>query len=347
MGTSIVKEASQQDTANKLLWSDPEFAKRYKIGEQATGPYAHDLLLQAGLQSYNKPIHLLDLACGTGIVTKQAIAILQADNSSRPDSNDKFTCADLSPEMLKVLRSRTTAESWPIGESNKTLEIVQANMTDTKLPSNIYTHLACNFGPGMAPPDKTLAESFRMLQPGGIAAWTQWQTVGWLADISRAFSDIRTAAEERCAAGTGTEDDEKLGRMPYRIDASTMINQMAGVDYTTLKANGVPESDWPRWETESYFKHRVEAAGFKDVKITVMKKPQELSFEDGLSMMKVLVNIALTMWTEDDRKNMAGVDLQTPMGEWFQKRFQEPDVKDGTLIWENFIAMVITARKPE
>lgn len=65
-------DQSQNEAANRILWNDPKFAARYKIGERFTGEYAHDLCLQMGIQSYSAPIHFLDLACGTGIVIKKA-----------------------------------------------------------------------------------------------------------------------------------------------------------------------------------------------------------------------------------------------------------------------------------
>ena len=339
------KELSQNETANKILWSDPEFAARYKSSEELTGGYAHDLCIQMGLQSFSSPIHLLDLACGTGIVTKKALAILQTSDAARQFSKDKFTFADISPEMLKVISSRVIAEKWPLSEEAKNMEVVEANMIDTKLPSDTYTHLACNFGPGLAPgPDHVLRESYRMLRPGGIAGWTGWQNVAWLPDMTRALKEIREAAAQRCAQGNGTEADRKLSELPEMAKPEDMFAKFAGTDLNKLRAEGVPEADLPRWDKEEWFRKRVEAAGFVDVKVSIVKKDYTYTKEDASAMIKPLTGIVSTFWTAQQREEFEGADLQGRVKEWFDHGL---DVKeDGKVHWNDWQAMVITARKP-
>ena len=337
--------SSQNDAANKLLWSNPEFAARYKTGEQLTGEYANDLCLQMGLQSYKSPVHFLDLACGTGIVSKKALAILQSSQSARPFPEDKFTFADLSSEMLKVVHSRVIAERWPISEEAKNMEVVEVNMTDTKLPPDTYTHLGCNFGPGMAPtPDHTLRESYRMLRSGGVAGWTAWQHTAWLPDMTRALEDIRDSAARRCAEGKGTDEDQKLAKIPGMMKFEDMIARFAGADLEKLRAEGVAEADLPRWDKEGWFKSRAEKAGFVDVKVSIVKKDYTLSKEDAYNMVKPMTGIISTFWTEQQRKDIEGADLQARLKEWFDQCL---DVKDGKVQWNDWQAMVITAKKPQ
>ena len=339
------QEPSQNATANKVLWNDPELADRYKIGELLTGEYAHDLCMQMGLQSYKPPVQFLDLACGNGIVTKSALAILRESQPARPRSEDDFTFADLSPEMLKVVRSRAVSEAWAIGEEKGNMEVVEANMTDTKLPSDKYTHLGCNFGPGLAPtPDHTLRESFRMLRPGGVAGWTAWQRSGWLPDMTRAMKDIRESASRKCADGTGSVEDQKLSKLPEMITFEDMIARFAGADFDKLRADGVPEAELPRWEKEDYFRGRVEKAGFVDVEISIVRKDFELEKEDASNMLQPLVGILSTFWTERQRKDLEGADLQGRMQEWFDECLE---LKGGKVQWNGWQAMVITAKKPE
>ncbi|KAK5096756.1 hypothetical protein LTR70_002874 [Exophiala xenobiotica] len=340
------EEASQPEMAKKILWSDPGFAAHYKSMEELTGGYAHDLCIQMGLQSYSSPIHFLDLACGTGIVTKRALAILQTSKLERPFSEDKFTFADISSEMLKVIRSRVIAEKWPLSEEAKNIQLVEANMTDTKLPSDTYTHLGCSLGPAVAPhPDHTLGESYRMLRPGGIAGWTGWQHIAWLPDMARALKEIREDALAICAQGNGIEEDRKLSKLPDMVKGEDMIARFAGVDLNQLRADGVREADLPRWDKEEWFRKRVETAGFVDVKVSIVKKDFSFTKEEAYIMIKHLIVVVSTFWTERQREEFEGTDLRGRVKEWFDHSL---DVKeDGKVHWKGWQAMVITARKPQ
>lgn len=336
----------QNETAKQILWNNSKFAAAYKIAEGFTGGYAYDLCLQMGIQSYGAPIHFLDLACGTGIVIRKALAMLQSAQPTRPSPDDKFTFADFSPEVLKVARSRVVSENWPISEEAKNMEVVEADMTDTKLPSDTYTHVGCNFGPGNAPnPDRTLGECYRMLRPGGVAGWTQWQSCGWLPDLTKAIRKIRESAARKCAEGNGTEEDQKLSKLPDVVSFEGMIAGFTGVNHDKLRADGVAEDRLPRWEKEDWFGTRVEKAGFVDVKISVVKKDSKISVEDAYSMIQPLIGIMSTFWTEQERKDALGADLQGRIKAWFD---QYLDVEDGEVqSWGGWQAMVVTAKKPQ
>lgn len=336
--------STQAETANRLLWSNPEFVARYKTGEQLTGEYAHDLCLQMDLQSCNSPISFLDIACGAGILSKKALAILQSSQAARPLPGDKFTFVDVSSEMVKTVRSRVVAEGWPISERAKNMELVEADMQNTKLPSDTYTHLGCNFGPGIAPnPDQTLAEFIRMLKPGGMAGWTAWQHSAWLPDMTRALDAVRDTAAQKCADGEGTEDDQKLSKLPGVMKFEDMVARFAGVDLGKLKAEGVAEAELPRWDKEDWFRSRAENAGFVDVKVTIVKKDYAPSKQDAYVMVKPVVDIMTTLWTEQQRKDVEGADLQGRVSEWFDQCL---NTKDGKVQWNDWQAMVITAKKP-
>ncbi|KAK5944062.1 hypothetical protein PMZ80_003343 [Knufia obscura] len=339
------QESTQAPTEAQKLFNDPDAAARYRSAEHLTGKYAHDLCLQLGLQSYKSPIHFLDLACGTGIVTIKALAILQDSQPARPLPEDKFTFADLSAEMLKAVKSRVVEEKWPVSENAKTVEVVEANMMDTKLPSDTYTHLGCNFGPGLAPgPDNVLSESFRMLRPGGVAGWTQWQHVGWFPPMHKAYEEIRASAAQRCADGKGSEEDEKLSKLPAIMKFEDFMGKFAGVDLGKLRAEGVAEADLPRWDQEEWFRSRVEKAGFGDVRINVVVNDFSFSTDDAFNMIKPIAGVVSTTWTDQQRKDLEGADVQGRLKEWIDRN---QIGKDGMVHWDNWRAMVITAKKPE
>lgn len=82
--------------------------------ELATGPPADLLLRQCGLlplptsRSGASPLHILDNACGAGIVTQK---IMEDLNSIQ--SHLSVICGDLSPPMLDVAKCRIQAGRWP------------------------------------------------------------------------------------------------------------------------------------------------------------------------------------------------------------------------------------------
>ena len=80
--------------------------------ELATGPPADLLLRQCGLlplpTSGASPLHILDNACGAGIVTQK---IMKDPNSLQ--SHLSVICGDLSPPMLDVAKCRIQAGRWP------------------------------------------------------------------------------------------------------------------------------------------------------------------------------------------------------------------------------------------
>lgn len=327
----------QNSSEQKKMFNDPDFAKRYKLGELLTGQYAQDLLNQMGLPSQTSPVHFLDLACGTGIVSKLAVETLSRVRSTEKlSSEDKFTCADLAPAMMDVLRARISGENWAIDSSQ--IEILEANMTDTKLPSDEYTHLACNFGPTLAPsPEKTLAESYRMLKSGGIAGWTSWTQVGWFPDMQRALVDIREDAAGKVKNGSANKQDRKLAEIPAIIKFEDMVAKLTGVDLQKTPRN--------RWDEAGFFKAQVEEVGFKDVKIEIVKKDFSMDIEDVAHMTRPIVGLVRMFWSEEEKKNIEGVDFDAVIGKWWEKRFQQADVKDGKIEWKDFVALVITAKK--
>lgn len=320
------------------MFNDPDFAKRYKLGELLTGQFAQDLLNQLGLPSQQSPVHFLDLACGTGIVTRKAIETLNEARSTQTLSkDDKFTCADLAPAMMDVMRARIGEENWAIDKPQ--IEILEANMTDTKLPSDKYTHLGCNFGPGLAPhPEKTLAESYRMLKSGGVAGWTFWQWVGWFPDMQKAMVEIRGNAQQKVKDGSASEDQKKLAHLPPFVKFEEFVAKLAHVD---LKQN--PEA---RWEDAGFVKSQLEKIGFVDVRVEVEKKDIWMDTKNAYQMVRPMVSLIKTFWSEEERKNIENVDFQGPMDAWWERRFQQDDIKDGKMQWKDFTALVATAKKP-
>jgi len=139
--------------------------------EVATGPPADLLLKQCGVFSVapQKPVHVLDLACGGAIVTAKLFAAL---NSSAQE-NVKIVCGDLAPGMVELANRRIQAGGW-----NAEAQVM--DMTTTGLTDNSFDYVLINFAVQFLPQyDVVIKEFHRVLKAGGRVSFTAWAETGW------------------------------------------------------------------------------------------------------------------------------------------------------------------------
>jgi ubiquinone/menaquinone biosynthesis C-methylase UbiE len=116
-------------------------------------PFAADLLESLDLQPGQ---HLLDVACGTGIVARHAASLLAPAG--------QVTAIDISPAMLDVAREIASGTAAPIS-------FEQADATQLPLADATVDTVVCQQGLQFVPDQPaTLAEMFRVLAPGGRLA---------------------------------------------------------------------------------------------------------------------------------------------------------------------------------
>lgn len=116
-------------------------------------PFATDLVERLDLRPGQ---HLLDVACGTGIVARHAAPHVAPDG--------KVTAVDVSPAMLGVARQIASDDGTPIA-------FEQADATELPLPDASADAVVCQQGLQFFPDRPVaLAEMFRVLAPGGRLA---------------------------------------------------------------------------------------------------------------------------------------------------------------------------------
>jgi len=149
-----VAEASSQ-----FIGSIPETYDRH-LGPLLFEPYARDLA--ARLDPPAAPARVLEIACGTGIVTRQLRERLPSDVT--------LVASDLNEAMLEVARQRLRDAS--------ALELRQADALALPFPDASFAAEVCQFG-WMFFPDKSLAarEAFRVLRPGGQLLFNVWDSL--------------------------------------------------------------------------------------------------------------------------------------------------------------------------
>jgi ubiquinone/menaquinone biosynthesis C-methylase UbiE len=138
--------------------SIPATYDRY-LGPVFFEPYAEDLVERL---SGNAPSSVLELACGTGIVTR----LLR----ERLSSGASLVATDLNQAMIDIARSKFAG--------NEAIEWRQADACDLPFDDQAFDAVVCQFGI-MFVPDKPLCgrEVRRVLKPGGIFLFSVWDSL--------------------------------------------------------------------------------------------------------------------------------------------------------------------------
>jgi ubiquinone/menaquinone biosynthesis C-methylase UbiE len=141
----------------KFVGSIPEKYDAH-LGPMLFEPYAADFVRRLALPH---GCSVLELACGTGILTRRILAAL-------PEGG-RLTATDLNPPMLEKAGSR-------VGEDPR-LQWRTADAMQLPFPDASFDLVASQFGV-MFFPDKlaALREASRVLKPGGQLAFSVWDS---------------------------------------------------------------------------------------------------------------------------------------------------------------------------
>ncbi len=147
------------ENANAIfVGSIPEHYDRH-LGPVLFEPYAADLVQRLKLSQVKDA---LEIACGTGIVTKALRERLPAQS--------KLVATDLNEPMIDYARQKLGS---PAG-----VEWRQADAQKLPFPNASFDVVVCQFGV-MFVPDKeaAMAEARRVLRPGGVFAFNVWDSL--------------------------------------------------------------------------------------------------------------------------------------------------------------------------
>jgi len=135
--------------------SVPENYDRY-LGPVIFEPWAEDLVLRLAGKKYER---ILEIACGTGIVTRRLRDALPATT--------EIIATDLNSDMFEFAK--------PKFSSGENVVWQQADASDLPFPNYLFDAVVCQFGL-MFVPDKaaTMGESYRVLRPGGVFLFNVW-----------------------------------------------------------------------------------------------------------------------------------------------------------------------------
>ncbi|KAG9237740.1 S-adenosyl-L-methionine-dependent methyltransferase [Amylocarpus encephaloides] len=148
--------------------------------------------------------HILDNACGTGLVT---LLLKQ----TYPNLSPKIHGSDIAPNMLEIYTSRAKEHEW----SNISTSV--EDVMDLKgLKDDTFTHVFTNFGimAGPSSPDskgplRAVKEIYRVTRKGGVAVTTTWWKRGF--DVAMEKTTGRVKPGEK-AFSFGSNGEWETGR---------------------------------------------------------------------------------------------------------------------------------------
>ena len=146
-----------QSSPSRFVGSIPQLYDRH-LGPVIFEPYAANLVARV---PQRPGLRVLEVACGTGIVTRHLLERLPADG--------RLVATDLNDPMLAHARTRLPADPR--------LELRQADAQQLPFDDGSFDVIACQFGV-MFFPDKPLAmrEARRVLSPGGKLLFNVWDS---------------------------------------------------------------------------------------------------------------------------------------------------------------------------
>lgn len=156
--------------------------------------------------------HVLDVACGTGVLTRDAL--------SRAGASGRVVGADAAPGMLAAAKEIEPAIDWVLCSA-------EALDEDDAVFDCVISQFGMMF---FDDKQKAADEMFRVLKPGGSLAIAVWQSV----EHNPAYADIISLLEQ--LVGTAAAD---ALRLPYSLgdaDRVTAVLEISGFDEITVEA---------------------------------------------------------------------------------------------------------------
>jgi ubiquinone/menaquinone biosynthesis C-methylase UbiE len=200
------------------------------------GPWSAGLVDAANLSGSER---VLDLACGTGVVTREV--------ASRLGPTGHVTGLDLNAGMLEV------AKSYDNGGSGG-FTWVQASALETELPKSSFDVVVCQQGFQFFPDQgKALTETHRILKDGGRLCFSIWAESGpyndAVAEAVAAHIDEETANRFKQSRDVPSPEQlrsmfEAAGFQSISIERVEMRNRLPNIaEFIASHLLGVPIAD--------------------------------------------------------------------------------------------------------
>jgi ubiquinone/menaquinone biosynthesis C-methylase UbiE len=213
-GQLLFRRHDMSDQAARFIGSIPQNYDK-GLGPRIFVDYADNL---SGRVADLNPRSVLELAAGTGIVTRKLRDSLPADTH--------LVASDLNPPMLEVARAKFRAD--------ETVEFKQIDATNIEFDDESFDVVTCQFGVMFFPDkDRSYSEVRRVLRPGGSYVFNVWDS--WAANP---FARITHEAVEKFFPDDppgfyrvpfSYHDEDELRESVFRAGFSTVDVEYVGL----------------------------------------------------------------------------------------------------------------------
>ena len=196
-----------------FVGSIPENYDRY-LGPTFTQPNARELVKRL---SVSPGAQVLELACGTGILTRILRDHLPADA--------RLIATDLNPPMMDLAAAKFSSEDQ--------VDWRQADANDLPFDDSSFDAIVCQFGV-MFFPDKAraFAESHRVLKPGGQLLFNVWDSLEH-NDVPRVGREVVSSFFDN--------DPPTFFNVPFSFyDRDEIRSLLEGAGFTDIEITALP-----------------------------------------------------------------------------------------------------------
>jgi len=189
----------------------PQNYDRY-LGPVIFEPFAEDLVSRLKGRKLGR---LLEIACGTGIVTRRLRDALPAST--------EIVATDLNPDMFEFAKTKF--------KNGEHVHWQQADASALPFPDASFDAIVCQFGL-MFVPDKAAAmrESYRVLRSGGVFLFNVWDSFA-----ANPFAEIAHTT----IASFFDRDPPKFCQIPFSLSDSTEVRELLrGAGFEQIKPFG-------------------------------------------------------------------------------------------------------------
>jgi len=189
------------DPNARFVGSIPENYDRF-LGPVLFEPYARDLARRVPAEEGTR---LLEVACGTGIVTRHL--------RERLPARARFVATDLNPPMIEYARRKL--------DGVEGIDWRPADACELPFPDGSFDVLVCQFGLMFVPDkEKALREARRVLAPGGTFLFSVWDSLDRNTFAKKAHETI---------AGFFPDNPPTFYQVPFSLHDTDALRKMLAV----------------------------------------------------------------------------------------------------------------------